>query len=77
MIYLKAKILFRNGKYSEILALAKENNMNLAMVRMFLKSVITYVKISDIEYREPESDKAKELLSKLEKVQIKTNDEFK
>ena len=47
------------------------------MVTMFLRSILTYVKSSDIEYREADKLKAKELLLKIEKMENNFDDEIK
>ena len=77
MIYLKSKRLFRDGKFKEIIKLAGENKVNMNMVTMFLRSILTYVKSSDIEYREADKLKAKELLLKIEKMENNFDDEIK
>ena len=77
MIYLKSKRLFRDGKFKESIKLAGENKVNMNMVTMFLRSILTYVKSSDIEYREADKLKAKELLLKIEKMENNFDDEIK
>ena len=70
MIYLKAKSLFLAKKYTDLVKMAKINQLNQGMVSMFLNNVITYVKYSDIEYRSDDSDQAKRLLLIVDKIKF-------
>lgn len=75
MTFLLAKKLFKDRKYDAVISLAKMNNSELASVNLFLDSIISYT--SDILYTEDEKKKAKELKSKIDKIEFEIPDEFK